>query len=837
MKSARKIISLLLATVMLSSTAISATAVNNAEQKGKASAFSASYVDENGERFSNIDYSSDLAYKNSRAVLPSAYNSAEHGYVTSVKNQGYTGTCWAHAALASCESNLIMQHGYDKSIDLAELHLAYAMYHTQTDKLGMFDSTLDFFDDKVYLDEGGFAADALITLANQQGIIRETANHGQFDSSKMHLANSKNFYVYNPEAMYAFNEVFVTNGYKIPYTNRDMVKQYIIDYGCGTMDYCSDPEFYNAETSAYYCYDLDRGVDHCVALVGWDDNYPRENFNPDNFLPENDGAWLFKNSWGEEEGIDGYMWISYEDKSLNRFPALFYEVEKSDKYTNTYQYDDLYKESLYEDENGNKIFVGGAYMSNVFTAVDDNETLEAVSFYTSNDMLDYTIDIYTGVEGVESPTNGTLKATVTGEDLTMGYHSVELPEPVALTKGEKFSVVVNIKDNQNKYRGAYVNIDYGFTSLATKVSDYGESFFSLDGENWQDLKYSFDGNMRIKAFTNSNAEPIEVTDYYDSYAGKTREEHIASLKETLDKCKVAIYKDYTYSEYSLTNLMDVYFYANDAYNAPEKFLALEFNALKNRLEQLYDMLEPYNIEDDIMDYYFRIMDNVMFFNEISQWDEFLAVYNNVVEESKNVELTYDKIQDYITQVEQAYVDYMAYAIDHGSNRSYLQNFGDIDNGGDINISDATSIQMLVAGFGEYSFYEYYNYDVDGDDSLTIKDATLIQMYVAKLIDYFPVYNTQFGYADEFGNLPAPKVEDVDMETAISNLENTVKDLESQYYFDVLEYMIMDDSYHVLWRQYLDAKEVLENPGNYHENVIDFKARCLDWNMSISQAAG
>lgn len=41
------------------------------------------------------------------------------------------------------------------------------------------------------------------------------------------------------------------------------------------------------------------GTNHAVTIVGWDDNYPKENFAADN-PPQGDGAWIIRNSWGAD---------------------------------------------------------------------------------------------------------------------------------------------------------------------------------------------------------------------------------------------------------------------------------------------------------------------------------------------------------------------------------------------------------------------------------------------------------------------------------------------------------------------------------------------------------
>ena len=47
-------------------------------------------------------------------------------------------------------------------------------------------------------------------------------------------------------------------------------------------------------------------VGHVVLLVGWDDAK---------------GAWLVKNSWGEEWGEKGFGWIKYGSNNIGMFAA------------------------------------------------------------------------------------------------------------------------------------------------------------------------------------------------------------------------------------------------------------------------------------------------------------------------------------------------------------------------------------------------------------------------------------------------------------------------------------------------------------------------------------
>ncbi len=101
----------------------------------------------------------------------------------------------------------------------------------------------------------------------------------------------------------------------------EMIKSRVMDFGgvesslymsiANERDVSED---YEASGAAYY-YSGDMAPNHDVVIVGWDDTYSRENFNR---KPEQDGAFICRNSWGPSFGEDGYFYVSYEDSNLER---------------------------------------------------------------------------------------------------------------------------------------------------------------------------------------------------------------------------------------------------------------------------------------------------------------------------------------------------------------------------------------------------------------------------------------------------------------------------------------------------------------------------------------
>ena len=59
-------------------------------------------------------------------------------------------------------------------------------------------------------------------------------------------------------------------------------------------------------------------------MVGWDDNYSKDNFR---YKPANNGAWLVKGSWGADQDNDGFYWVSYDEAEFGQFCC--YDLKKA----------------------------------------------------------------------------------------------------------------------------------------------------------------------------------------------------------------------------------------------------------------------------------------------------------------------------------------------------------------------------------------------------------------------------------------------------------------------------------------------------------------------------
>ena len=252
------------------------------------------------------------------------------------------------------------------------------------------------------------------------------------------------------------------------------------------IDADSSSEYYNEETHAYY-YDGSEGINHDVVIVGWDDNYSKNNFNK---APKKDGAFICKNSWGTEFGEDGYFYISYYDAHICETSVVYTRLEGADNYDKIYQSDKLGWVGVlgFDQED--------AYFANVYTA-GKSEELKAVSFYATDAKTTYEVYVATNFEDTDDLANKKLVAS--GEMEYAGYSTVNLDDVVKLPDEKKFAVIVHITTPGSKYP---IAIEYDADSMTDSfdISD-GEGYISLYGNQWYSAEKERKCNVCLKAFT------------------------------------------------------------------------------------------------------------------------------------------------------------------------------------------------------------------------------------------------------------------------------------------------------------------------------------------------
>lgn len=430
--------------------------------------------------------------------IPAYYDAREHGRVTAVKRQNPWGNCWSFAAISALESSLISD-GYSQDIDLSEYHLCYYNYKAITDPLNGtegdgFTYTGTF---EEFLDAGGNILVSYHALTNWVGAVEETVT-GYPTEEGTELEASV-------EGAYLNDKVHLQQMYQISTEDTDAVKREIMEHGGLTASFYYKSTYYNSSTGGYYN-NVNTSSNHAVAVVGWDDNFSKENFKTQ---PSADGAWLVKNSWGTSFGQEGYQWISYEDTSLGDVMCLLL-AEDADNYDNNYQYDGSYMNTSLKIENT-------VMASNIFRIQEGEarEELRAVAFELGNTNVDYSIQIYGNLRDENNPLSGKalLEEPVTGSTTYQGYYTVELPETVYLNPGENFAVVITYEKDGSVYVTLEKSTVWNNIEFVASAKEKQSYLSTNGGTTWMDVGKKYAGNIRIKAFTdNTEVDPIQLVE-------------------------------------------------------------------------------------------------------------------------------------------------------------------------------------------------------------------------------------------------------------------------------------------------------------------------------------
>lgn len=481
-----------------------------------------------------------------------------------MKDQKQTNTCWTFAAMSSLETNLALKNYYanktEKLYDFSERHMAYMMSQSFTEGTNKYG-----WDVKV--SDGGHSVMTTSYLTNGTGAINESDMPFENNENDISLKEVQGKMVQTTLGdtiqfpgiksidmfKYATNEEVKQN---VENLKRQM-KEHIISSGSINagmyMPELLGDDYLKYETSAIYCNSILNMANHAVSIVGWDDEYPKENFATE---PSGNGAWIIRNSYGEKEeytinelrnelakkdesvltftdeeikqlaiklngsvdgdkiywkvGDNGYFYVSYED--YNIYCQLWGIVNAYDKK----DYDKLYQHDELGAGNGTVMALNGGtgdtYLANVFTRDSTNtEYLTSIGFNTM--YQDGTFEVYVNANDSEKTQEKLQKVElVEGESVKLlsGYHVLNFKKPIKL-EGKSFVIVVKIKDvvGESEY------FSYEDSSQSTADPQKGQSFIakgnSINSLRWFDIANendteNFKGNLCIKGLVKNSID-------------------------------------------------------------------------------------------------------------------------------------------------------------------------------------------------------------------------------------------------------------------------------------------------------------------------------------------
>jgi len=289
-----------------------------------------------------------------RGALPEKFdwrnpdlNPTGRNCVTSVRDQGDCGSCWAFAAAAPIESNILR---YDEmSVDLSEQWMI-GCTNSGGCNGGWYGYAFNYFE---YKDDN----------CGQPG--------GALESAMPYKASGGGCNCDYPTPIFIDTWSYVGYGNQVP--DVDEMKQAIMDYGPLAVCVCAGDAFHDYSSGIFKTnencgYDE---INHAVTLVGWNDN-------------NGNGYWIMKNSWGSDWGESGYMKIKYGTSKIG-YGAAYVEytggLDYQQKYGN--QYTEKGGEVRSWGTHGIELSYdsGSAYVVYEFENLPADKAIEVVVYY------------------------------------------------------------------------------------------------------------------------------------------------------------------------------------------------------------------------------------------------------------------------------------------------------------------------------------------------------------------------------------------------------------------------------------------------------------------------
>lgn len=403
-----------------------------------------------------VAFAKDTSLYMKKVNLPSYYDMRKSGRVDPVRNQYDSPHCWAFASSSALATSLLPKEKYIFS----PVHVAdYSKSKT------------------VYPAGGGTPEIAAAYYMSWGGPVLE--NDYPFESA---ITNN------NPPVQKH------VQGYKtFEQKDYDAIKKAIYEKGgvvTAIYSYNEDKEknnnIYNPRTYAQN-YAGTSNYNHVVVLVGWDDNYSKNNFL---IKPKTDGAFIAKNSYGTDWGDNGYYYISYHDLHVGTFAVAYTDIEPSNNYSTIYSPDKMGCTSWTSFQKNN------AHYANIFSTAGNTEKIKAVALFSLNTSMNYEIRLVKNYNYKPDTLwkNGEIIAS--GKLVGEGYHTIKIPNPPTV-KGD-FGIVVYGSTKDELFKVPY---EQPFLDAEAAFDIKDGLGYIYDGYYWYNTEKLDNSNICLKVYT------------------------------------------------------------------------------------------------------------------------------------------------------------------------------------------------------------------------------------------------------------------------------------------------------------------------------------------------
>ena len=493
-------------------------------------------------------YSVDYTFSNESTSeeFPKTYNLENvngNNYTSPMYNQGGLGTCWAFATIENAESYLMVKKNEPQNDNSTRFSVRQLDYAASTNGIKNYENPWGYQP----LGQGGNFVYATTLMANGLSLVDNTympynESLDEKPLNKVHNYNNSLYEVNRTVVLPNFMSVEAEIAKKCAqYMNDDefdacydeideelkqqfmsIIKEGVINYGgifVGAYDPTGQCGVINADGSYVldpnsYC--LPMGSDaavttgHAMQIIGWDDDYEysyckkNHTYSSANdgscasgVLTQGTGAWLVKNSWGENDAA--YIHLTYDSIQTQyvTFSYITSLTEMKDR-----NWDNVYNNGLIDTTTTTKL-------TQTFKNKHNNqEKIQKIKFHTVSMDQQYSISVKVG--------ENTYLITDSYQTNYPGLYTVDVSDKDIFIEPGSFDVIIS---------GAKQSIRGNSISVFTKNVNSSQLILTEEVKN-------IDSNIfTIYSETRNIPSDSEIT--YELYDNDEKIENVMQVKDNI----------------------------------------------------------------------------------------------------------------------------------------------------------------------------------------------------------------------------------------------------------------------------------------------------------------